>query len=577
MTDKQASGEFRFAIITDTHIRAPQGDLSSPFPVNEKANDRARFACELIAAHEPEFTIHLGDMVHPLPHMAAYDEAVVEAKSIFTPLLPKLHFVPGNHDIGDKPSPGMPAKPATLDSVARYTSAFGEDWSSFEHKNTAFVIINSSLVNSGSERENQQRQWLEKTLESFQGQRIFLFSHYPPFITDPAETDHYDNYAEPGRSWLLGLASQYGIEAIFSGHVHHYFFNRFESVHLHCLPATSFTRQDYAEMFAVGPAEEYGRDDKGKFSVCIVEVNQSSYETKLIPTRGQSLSTGETFRKPELKQGRTGLVPHLRHSWFESRHLPYNGPMEEFSRKRVRNDYPLLRLHQLGIDTVRVPLSDRFDPAISSRIDDWAATGIKFVYFHIGVPDASILTSLRSHSEAAALEILSAVDDIADIAPALDTVLSAIKLPVFVSRITTSADVLDSSAVFAHSVSSGFRSEVIETTIGALDSLPLSRPPGLVFQIPWGQDPVDTIMILADHLAASEYKLAVNLRLADSNPARSNFADKKIASVLRNALRVAREHNHVMVQCDTFEDVDRGYHPRNGLIDRLGNIRLDCR
>ena len=60
---------FSFGVISDTHVRAPQGDLSSPFPVNEKANDRARYACSLLAAQQPAFVVHLGDMVHPLPAM----------------------------------------------------------------------------------------------------------------------------------------------------------------------------------------------------------------------------------------------------------------------------------------------------------------------------------------------------------------------------------------------------------------------------------------------------------------------------------------------------------------------------
>ena len=35
---------FSFGVITDTHIRAPGGDLSTVFPVNTKANNRARYA-----------------------------------------------------------------------------------------------------------------------------------------------------------------------------------------------------------------------------------------------------------------------------------------------------------------------------------------------------------------------------------------------------------------------------------------------------------------------------------------------------------------------------------------------------
>ena len=39
---------FSFGIITDTHIRAPGGDLSTVFPVNTKANNRARYAVDLL-------------------------------------------------------------------------------------------------------------------------------------------------------------------------------------------------------------------------------------------------------------------------------------------------------------------------------------------------------------------------------------------------------------------------------------------------------------------------------------------------------------------------------------------------
>ena len=44
----QINSLFSFGIITDTHIRAPGGDLSTVFPVNTKANNRARYAVDLL-------------------------------------------------------------------------------------------------------------------------------------------------------------------------------------------------------------------------------------------------------------------------------------------------------------------------------------------------------------------------------------------------------------------------------------------------------------------------------------------------------------------------------------------------
>ena len=172
--------------------------------------------------------------------MPEYGAAAQEAMSILRPIADTLSMIPGNHDIGDKPSPGMPAKATTAQSLDAYRHAFGSSWHHREHAGIHFVGINSSLVNSGLAAEAEQRDWLEAKLAELSGERIFLFSHYPPFIADRYEQDHYDNYAEPGRTWFLDLAASANVEAIFSGHVHHFFFNRYEGVKLFCLPPTSF-------------------------------------------------------------------------------------------------------------------------------------------------------------------------------------------------------------------------------------------------------------------------------------------------------------------------------------------------
>ena len=54
----------------------------------------------------------------------------------------------------------------------------------------------------------------------------------------------------------------------------------------------------------------------------------------------------------------TPITVPLRHAWATPVDLPYNGPMEEFARKRTRNDYTLTRLGQMGIHHVRVPITD---------------------------------------------------------------------------------------------------------------------------------------------------------------------------------------------------------------------------
>ena len=161
-----------FAIITDTHIRPPGGDDSSPFAVNELANDRARYTVAAIARHKPEFTIHLGDMVHPLPHLPTYGDAADESLRILQPLRDALHFVPGNHDVGDKPMAGAPAEPADETSVAIYRKYFGASHNSFDSGGVHIITMNSSLVDTGNDLEAEQRAWLEDDLERHARSRI---------------------------------------------------------------------------------------------------------------------------------------------------------------------------------------------------------------------------------------------------------------------------------------------------------------------------------------------------------------------------------------------------------------------
>ena len=570
---------FKFAIITDTHIRSPDGDLSSPFPVNEKANNRARYAVGLIKQLQPEFVVHLGDMVHPLPHMDAYQDAVNEAHQIFKPLANSIHFVPGNHDIGDKPSPAMPAKPLSSTSEQNYESAFGASRYSFEHQGVVFIVLNSSLVNSGTDAERQQRLWLEEQLSKAGNKRIFLFSHYPPFINSADEVNHYDNYAEPGRSWLLDLAVKYQVEVIFSGHVHQFFYNNYRGVKLVCLPPTSFIRQDYAELFPTSPSAEYGRDDVGKYSVCQIVVESQGFKLNVMPTFGTQWTEAEQQAEQNAEQVERSiapvksipLIPHLRHAWFEARHLPYNGPMEEFGRKLARNDYPLLRLLQLGIDTVRIPLSDLEISEGLQRVLVWNTAGVSFIVFCVGEPSDQQLKLMQSTGSAlAGFEMVCingiAADRISD--ETAQRLQQYLQCPVSLSLISTSAKNSDPTIPYAHAVSSGFDCNAVDDVIDELQRQRIPLSIELVFQLSWGDVLASTLDAVFDKLNKAGFGLEVNIRLANSSPALANFDNAVIAQRLDDAINWARDKNRVRLQCDTCL-LYTSPSPRDGLLSRM--------
>ncbi|HUS97316.1 MAG TPA: metallophosphoesterase [Hyphomicrobiaceae bacterium] len=569
---------FTFAIISDTHIRPAEVDESSPFPVNNLANGRARYAIAAIAAEQPAFVLHLGDMVHPLPHLPSFRDACREAHEIFAPLRPMMHFIPGNHDIGDKPNPDAPAGPADDRTISQYSNEFGPSCYSFEHADCVFIGINSSLVNSGTAHEREQRDWLEATLKEHRARRIFLCTHYPPFIYSTDEQSHYDNYAEPGRAWLLELVARYEIEAVISGHVHQFFHNRLGQSRLYCVPPTSFIRQDYAEMYAIEPPLEFGRNDTGKFGYVLVDVFEKGHRLRVVPTDGAGLGKGEVLPDERPRWGRreSKIMVPLRHAWARPIDLPYNGPMEEFARKRTRNDYTLMRLQQMGISRVRVPLTDLSEPEILGRIKDYANSGIAFSFFCLGVPDAGQRKILAANSAlVAALEIVSGGDDLADLAADASGLDELQFCPVFCGKSHSSKHEPAQGSKFAHSVSSGFKWEARDKVVAAYHALASGRPhvAGLVFQLNLTDDLAGRLAEIDAFALGHKMRIEVNVRLADANPSIANFDDDAIAERVCKAVVLAKELRAAAVQIDTFVDVDRGYNPRHGLLDRHYNFR----
>lgn len=187
----KAEASFRFVVLTDTHINASETETSSPWSINRHSNARARAAVTAINKLAPDFAVHLGDVIQPLPGHAGYDEASRRAGDILDQLKCPLTIIPGNHDVGDKPLTWNPAKPVSDFFVNAFRRDYGHDRVCFEHAGCVFVGIDAQLLNSGLDFEIEQWDWIERTLQTANGKRIFFFVHYPPFICAPDEHEHY--------------------------------------------------------------------------------------------------------------------------------------------------------------------------------------------------------------------------------------------------------------------------------------------------------------------------------------------------------------------------------------------------
>jgi serine/threonine-protein phosphatase CPPED1 len=157
---------------------------------------------------KPDFVVITGDFVNNRT-----DTAQIRAFRELTALINKkipVYVIPGNHDVGQKPDQ------ATLDFYFRY---YPTDKFSFTQKGIQFTGINSSLINSGTEEEMLQFNWLKQQLKRRSASKI-IFSHHPFFIRDIHEKDSYANIPFVKRREYMELFKSNGVAVIFAGHYH---------------------------------------------------------------------------------------------------------------------------------------------------------------------------------------------------------------------------------------------------------------------------------------------------------------------------------------------------------------------
>ena len=318
---RDANGpSLRFAVIADSHFHLEGHDPQAHYPSDGRHNEQNRQVVQRLNEADIAFVIHLGDVPHPVPGTAAHLGALQIASETYSPLKAPLFMVPGNHDVGDKPQGWATAPKATRARHQDFIQRWGPPFGSFDEGNIHVVWIDSPILNTDSEMEAEQRQWLEQDLANAQtkGQRIFAFIHYPPFLCSPTEAEHYDNLAEPARHWLLDQLADHQVEALFCGHVHHFFWNRYREMDIYLVPATSFIRPEYSELCTIAPGAENGRDDQEKLGFFFVHVDEQGHHielarsTELPQQRAAPLAWGTPH--PE---GKLGVS--LRHDWMRPR------------------------------------------------------------------------------------------------------------------------------------------------------------------------------------------------------------------------------------------------------------------
>ncbi len=237
LADPQFGQFARFSGISDTEIEQFQQhklNVKKAPSIAHFENETKRFTSAIEHAIEinPAFVIVCGDMINT---PGAADE-VAEVKRIASglPASIPIFWTPGNHDVcSDTVRP-------TDESIATYRADFGDDFHSFHHGDSSFIVLNSCVLQRPEnvrEEFDRQMTFVESTLRSARSRgskHIVVFTHHPLFLDHAEEPDDDLPFApsppnqEPGywtiplerRMPLIELFRQYAVEAIFSGHWH---------------------------------------------------------------------------------------------------------------------------------------------------------------------------------------------------------------------------------------------------------------------------------------------------------------------------------------------------------------------
>ncbi len=206
---------------------------------------------------KPAFVVITGDLVNQSGNRAQ----IAEFKRIAAKLdhsIP-LYAVPGNHDVGNEPTP---------ESLAAYREQFGRDYYSFRSHDMAGFVLNGNLLKAPgkvAEEAERQEKWLASELAKARDEgvkRLVVFLHQSLFLENPGEPDKYFNIPAETRGRYLELLHKYGVEHVYAGHYHR----------------NAYGRDGALEMITTGPVgKPMGPEGSG---IRIVTVKDGVFESK---------------------------------------------------------------------------------------------------------------------------------------------------------------------------------------------------------------------------------------------------------------------------------------------------------
>ncbi len=160
---------------------------------------------------KPDFVITVGDMIE------GYTGDTVELgrqwreyKSLVAPLTMPIHLTPGNHDI------------TTDSALSSYQQYAGKPYYSFDYGTLHLIVLDVSRWEASDSLPGKQLEWLITDLKNNRrATSTFVFFHKPFW---------FGTVANNQPDTLHSLFRNFGVDAVFNGHVHSYFSGNYEGI-----------------------------------------------------------------------------------------------------------------------------------------------------------------------------------------------------------------------------------------------------------------------------------------------------------------------------------------------------------
>jgi hypothetical protein len=159
--------------------------------------------------------------------------------------------------------------------------------------------------------------------------------------------------------------------------------------------------------------------------------------------------------------------------------------------------------------------------------------------------------------------------------PRLAGLRADLGLRVLLSKLRLHEDAKYDGSTFNHFINHGFVAAEIEQ-MQALLALPGARTAvdGFVMRIPRGQHPAEGIAQARRLAATLDATIVPQVRLAGDDPATPLFDEQANGNRVAEAMFCALAGAGTELFFDSFVDVDRGYFPHGGFVDRRFDPRL---